>query len=132
MDILSILTAIGASGVISGLLTWLGSRRKDAAQVSNLKADYTDKILQQSNERAAQYKADADQFRKEREEAREEAKGQRRSKQEWRDKYLNSEKRTHELELSVKDVEARIAEERWHRCEVNGCDKRMPPRDRNK
>lgn len=42
-----------------------------------------------------------------------------------------------ELELKKKDGEIfqkdlRIAELEWNECRVNGCDKREPPRDRNK
>lgn len=50
--------------------------------------------------------------------------------QELREQCQNEISRAHEIELSVKDLERVISEERWHRCEVNGCKNRMPPRER--
>lgn len=48
----------------------------------------------------------------------------------WRDKYLEEQKAHHATQLELKDAQMQLAEEKWHRCEVNGCTKRVPPRSR--
>lgn len=124
------LSAAGVAGVLTTVAQALVNRKMNKATANNTEADYTKKIIEQSDARAAQYKEDANLFRKERDEAREESKGQRKAKQEWRDRFYESEKARHALELELSDERAKRAEERWHRCEVNGCNDRMPPRSR--
>lgn len=136
MDWLSIITAIGGSSALAGVFSWLSNRRMNDAQANNSDADYAEKIIKQADERVAQYKADADAARADREELRrerdkwmEESRGQRKAKQEWRGRYEEAVARVHKLELSIKDMDAKMAESEWHRCEVMACRKRKPPRD---
>jgi hypothetical protein len=68
--------------------------------------------------------------RAERDKWQEECRGQRKAKQEWRVKYEASVSRIHELELKIKDKDAKLAEADWQRCETSGCQNRIPPRKR--
>ncbi len=100
------------------------------AAANNSDADYAEKIIRQADDRVAQYRADMELVRTERDQWQEESKGQRKAKQEWREKYEEAVARTHELELALKDMESKCRESEWHRCETNGCKNRIPPRKR--
>ena len=132
MDFVGILSTAGVASVLTTVAQALVNRKMNRAAAKNTEAEYTKKIIEQSDARAAQYKEDANLFRKERDEAREESKGQRKAKQEWRNKFYESERVRHALELELSDERAKRAEDRWHRCEVNGCGNRLPPRSREK
>lgn len=97
---------------------------------NNSDADYAEKIIKQADDRVAQYRADMELVREERDKWQEESRGQRKAKQEWRGKHEEAVSRIHELELSNKDKDAKLAEAEWHRCETNGCASRIPPRKR--
>jgi hypothetical protein len=152
MDLTNILIQTGAlTGIIGGLgalgAKWVNRRLDRTIEKINLsqaemnkaqatateqtsEADYAEKIIKQSDERVKQALDDKERAVSERDAAYAEAKGQRKAKQEWREKYFEEEKAHHATQLSLKDTEAKLAEAEWHRCEVNGCSKRMPPRSR--
>jgi chromosome segregation ATPase len=128
MDWVTLISAIGGGGLISGVFQWLGTRKLN-------KADYAERIIEQCDKRVAQYEKDYEQMRgdrdsliSERNAAQEEAKIQRKCKQEWRSKYEESVSRIHELEMTLRDAQHNKVIGDWFRCEVNGCAKRIPPR----
>lgn len=151
MDLVNLFTSLGGVGALGGLFAWLGNRalnrtiekineanaRKtlaDAeishAEADSTSADYAEKIIKQSDERVAQALADRDRAVTERDAAYVEAKGQRKAKQEWRGKFLAEEKEHHATQLTLKDTEGLLKEAKWNECKVNGCVKRVPPRNR--
>ncbi len=132
MDIYTILMNIGGSGVLLTFVTAFVNRKINRATFNNSNADYAGKIIEQADDRVNQYKDDMERLRAERGQCQEECKGQRKAKQEWRGKYEESLSRIHTLELNVKELEGKLAEADWHRCEVNGCHNRIPPRTRSK
>ncbi len=136
-NILGIL--LGGGGIISSIVMAYMNRRVTRAQALQIEsqaktgnADYADKIIEQANERVSQALADRDRALKERDDAYIESKAQRKAKQEWREKYNALVQEKHTLELDNKDLLAKLNEADWHRCEVNGCGNRVPPRTRNK
>lgn len=128
MDWISLLVAIGASGIITTIVTAVLNKRITKAQAKNSEADYAAKVIAQCEERVKHALQDRDRALEERNEAREEAKGQRKAKQDWRDKYIESTEALHALKLQFKDEEKATAEANFHRCEVRGCKERKPPR----
>lgn len=149
MDIANTLIQLGGLGVFTSLFAWLGNRKlnrtiaemntsaakktlADAeisrAEADSTSADYTEKIIKQSDERVMQALTDRDRAISERDAAYAEAKGQRKSKQEWRDKFLDEEKAHHATQLSLKDTEGLLKEAKWNECKLN-CAKRVPPRN---
>lgn len=132
MDIATIITAINTIAI--GILGWLGDRRmKRAEAVSKERTsetDYTGQIIKQAEERVSQLREDKERAIAERDAAYAESKGQRKSKQEWRDKFFEEQKTHHATQIALKDLQAQLREERFHRCEINGCTDRKPPRKR--
>lgn len=125
-----IIIAVITSGIITAIVSGILNRRVTRAQANNSDADYAEKIIKQADDRVAQYRADMELVREERDKWQEESRGQRKAKQEWRGKHEEAVSRIHELELSNKDKDAKLAEAEWHRCETNGCANRIPPRKR--
>lgn len=125
-----IIIAVITSGIITAIVSGILNRRVTRAQANNSDADYAEKIIKQADDRVAQYRADMELVREERDKWQEESRGQRKAKQEWRGKHEEAVSRIHELELSNKDKDAKLAEAEWHRCETNGCASRIPPRKR--
>lgn len=123
MDWITLASALGISGILQLIVTAFQNRKIN-------KADYAQKIIDQCEQRVKQALDDRDEARKERNEAWADAKGQRKAKQEWRDRYFAEQKVHHETQLTLKDTLTKLAETEWHRCEVNGCKDRMPPRKR--
>lgn len=134
-NIIAIVLAGG--GVVGMIVQGIMNRRVTRAQAQQIEAqskstnvDYAGVIIEQSNKRVDQAFADTERMRQERDMWQTECRGQRKAKQEWRAKYEEAVARTHELELANKDAAAKFKEADWHRCEVNGCAKRIPPRTR--
>lgn len=121
MDWVTLLSALGIGGVLQFVVTAIFNRKSN-------NADYAQKILDQAEIRVTQALDDRERVTKERDEAREEAKGQRKAKQEWRDKFLNEQRLHHETQLALKDTQSKLVDERWYRCEIK-CPKRKPPRE---
>jgi septal ring factor EnvC (AmiA/AmiB activator) len=130
MDIISIITALGLNGVLIAVLGWWRDRRKDNIQADTLEVAKVDQIIAQANARVKQYIDDATRLRSERDEARNECKGQRKAKQDWRDKYMETQQNLHDNELENSELKSQLREARFHVCTVNGCVKREPPRNR--
>jgi hypothetical protein len=130
MDWTTIIVAFVANGVLLGIVTGLQNRRINRASANNSDAEYSSKIIQQSDERVRQALDDRDRVMRERNDAYEESKGQRKAKQEWREKFHDEQKTHHETQLLLKDTENKLSEAEWHRCEMNGCTRRIPPRKR--
>lgn len=128
MDWVSLVSAIGFSGILTAVVTGIQNKRINKASANNSDADYSAKILAQADERVAQALSDRDRAMKERDEAYAEAKGQRKSKRDWREVSVALEREKHALQLEVKDLSAKITVLEWHKCEVTGCANRMPPR----
>lgn len=84
MDLVSILTAIGASGVVTAVVSWVQNRRINNATAyaatHNAEADYTCRIIEQADKRVAQALDDRDRAFRERAEAYETAKRQCKDK----------------------------------------------------
>lgn len=126
---------LGGGGLASGLWNWLASRRTNDAQAKQTEeqanvtsAAYAAEIIKQADERVAQYKADAENARADRDKWQEECRGQRKAKQEWRGKHEESVARIHELELSLKDRAAENMRLEFDKCLVPHCKNRRPPR----
>lgn len=142
-NIIAIVLAGG--GVVGMIVQGIMNRRVTRAQAQQIEAqskqadeqanatnaNYAGIIIEQSNKRVEQAFADTERMRQERDRWQEECRGQRKAKQEWRSKYEEAVARIHELELANKDWEAKYNEADWHRCEVNGCSRRVPPRTRD-
>ncbi len=128
---------LGGGGVIGLIVQGILNRRVTRAQAKHTdeqanatNVDYAGVIIEQSNKRVEQAYSDTERMRQERDRGQEECRGQRKAKQEWRGKHEEALARIHELELSNKDKDAKLAESEWHRCETNGCGNRIPPRKR--
>lgn len=121
MDWVTLLSALGIGGVLQFVVSAIFNRKSN-------NADYAQKILEQAEIRVSQALDDRDRIIKERDYARDEAKGQRKSKQEWRDRFLKEQELHHETQLTLKDIEAKLVDEKWYRCELK-CAKRKPPRE---
>lgn len=132
MNIVEILSAVGVSGVITGVLALFQDRRiRKATAVASertTEADYTTKILEQADERVKQALDDRERAFAERDKAYTEAKEQRRAKQEWREKFFCEQEAKHALELERAELNAQLQQERWYRCEKPMCKARRPPR----
>jgi hypothetical protein len=138
MDIQSILVAFAGSSTFTTVLGWRVNRKLNAiaaqkaeVEVKSDTADYTAKILDQADKRVEQTIADRERAISERDKAYTEAKEQRKAKQEHRQNWLNEQAKSHRLELQVKELEGRLREERWYRCETIACQRRVPPRTEN-
>lgn len=127
----SIITAVVASGILTTIITAIQKRGIVRATANNSNADYTSKIIAQSDARVAQALEDKNRAVKERDDAYADAKGQRKAKQEWREKFFAEQKAHHEAQLTLKDTLAKLASAEWHRCDKNGCVDRKPPRKRD-
>lgn len=125
MDWLTLASALGVSSILQIVVTGWQNRKIN-------KADYAQKIIDQAETRVTHALDDRDRAIKERDEAWADSKGQRKAKQEWRNKCLEEQRAHHKTQLELKDSLAKIAEAEWHRCEVNGCTKRIPPRKRDR
>lgn len=132
MDWISLLAAVGSSGILITIVTaWL-NRKVTKGIANNSNADYADKIIAQADRRVEQALTDKERALQERDNAYTESKGQRKAKQEWREKFFAEQKSHHATQLELKDALAKLAEAEWHRCETNGCERRVPPRKREK
>ncbi len=126
------------------LLAWLGNRKINRINARQADVTADGSALDNANKVIAQWegvanRAIADKDRaivdrdiaySERNEALKQVKEQRKAKQEWREKYFAEKEAHHETQISKKELEAKLAEAEWHRCETNGCEGRKPPRKR--
>lgn len=128
MDWISLLSAIGFSGILTAIVGAVQNKRINKATADNSSADYTSKIIAQAEDRVNQVLEDRARMLQERNEAYTESKGQRKAKQEMREKLHAEQTLRHETELKLKDAEAKLQEAEWFRCETIACNKRVPPR----
>lgn len=128
---LQLLLAVVTSGIITAVVTGIQNKRITNATANNGNADFTAKIIEQAEQRVKHAIDDRDRALAERNDSYAEAKGQRKAKQEWRDKFLKLEKESHTKDLRIKDLEAALAQAEWDKCTVNGCSGRKPPRNRD-
>lgn len=128
MDWVSLLSAIGFSGIVTAIVGTFQNRRINRATADSSVTEYTTRIIEQSDARVKQTLDDRVRAFQERDEAYAEAKEQRRAKQQWREKFYAEQRSKHEIELKLKDVEAELQQSEWFRCETIACTKRVPPR----
>lgn len=128
MDWISLVSAVGINTLAMAVITGIQNRRINKAAANNSNADYAQKVIAQADERVAQAISDRERAISERDAAYAESKGQRTAKREWRDKFYAMQDANHELELKNHSLVSSLNEANWHKCEVNGCIKRTPPR----
>lgn len=122
MDWVTLISAFGVSGILQLIITGFQNRKIN-------KADYSQKIIDQSEQRVKQALEDCARMREERDAAYQDAKEQRTAKREWRSKHHDEQQAHHKTQLRVKDLEANLQEAEWFRCEIAACADRKPPRE---
>jgi hypothetical protein len=140
MEIIKLLLA--SAGLPTLLVAILGffqnrkiNRIKEEAAINTAEVDYSDRIIKQSDERVKQAIedrnraiSDRDRIILERDAAYIEVKGQRKAKQEWRDRFYSEQEAKHAIHIELKDAILKFNEEKTFRCEIESCTKRRPPR----
>lgn len=132
MDITTLLTAIGVSGLLSGLLQWFTNRKITNAQADNATADYVSKIIEQADKRVQQYEDDAKNWREKIVETETYAKEQRLAFNALREENAQLKESSHKTELQCRDLKHALEIADYARCTVNDCKKRIPPRSYSK